>query len=60
MMKKLLLGSQQYFKTTNMAGGYICDLGSSCTLVLNRVYQVNASKVGYNTSIDYNVVAGAT
>lgn len=57
---KNVTNSQQYSKTTNMAGGYICDLGSSCTLVINRVYQVNASKLGYNTSVDYNVVAGAT
>jgi hypothetical protein len=57
---KNLTNGQEYSKTTNMAGGYICDLGSSCTLVLNRVYQVNASKVGYNTSAEYNVVAGAT
>jgi hypothetical protein len=47
--------SQQYTKTTNMAGGYICDLGTSCSLVSGRVYAVNASKVGYNTSVDYQV-----
>jgi hypothetical protein len=57
---KNITNGQQYSKTTNMAGGYICDLGSSCSLVINRLYQVNASKVGYNTSVDYNVLAGAT
>ena len=49
--------SQQYTKTTNVAGGYICDLGTSCSLVSGRVYAVNASKIGYNTSVDYQVTA---
>jgi hypothetical protein len=49
--------SQQYTQTTNMAGGYICDVGTTCSLVSGRVYAVNASKVGYNTSIDYQVTA---
>jgi hypothetical protein len=47
--------SQQYSKTTNMAGGYICDLGTTCSLVSGRVYAVNASKISYNTSVDYQV-----
>jgi hypothetical protein len=49
--------SQTYSKTTNMAGGYLCDVGTTCSLVSGRVYSVNASKVGYNTSIDYQVTA---
>jgi hypothetical protein len=51
--------TQQYFKLTNIAGGYLCDVGTSCSLVSGREYAVNASKVGYNTSIDYDVVAGS-
>lgn len=51
--------SQQYFKLTNMAGGYLCDAGTLCTLPTGRLYMVNASKVGYNTSTDYPVVAGS-
>jgi hypothetical protein len=49
--------TQQYFKLTNMAGGYLCDNGTSCALVSGRVYAANASKVGYNTSVDYPVTA---
>jgi len=49
--------SQQYFKLTNMAGGYLCDLGTFCTLPSGRLYLVNASKLGYNTSVDYPVTA---
>jgi hypothetical protein len=49
--------TQQYFKLTNIAGGYLCDVGTSCTLVSGRVYVVNASKIGYNTSVDYQVTA---
>jgi len=51
--------TQQYFKLTNMAGGYLCDVGTSCSLVSGRVYAVNASKIGYNTSVEYPVVAGS-
>jgi hypothetical protein len=49
--------TQQYFKLTNLAGGYLCDLGTLCTLPSGRVYAANASKLGYNTSIDYPVTA---
>lgn len=49
--------SQTYSKTTNVAGGYLCDLGTLCTLPSGRLYLVNASKIGYNTSVDYQVTA---
>jgi len=48
---------QSYSKTTNSVGGYVCDLTTSCSLVSGRLYLVNASKLGYNTSIDYQVTA---
>jgi hypothetical protein len=57
---KNVTNGQEYSKTTNMAGGYICDLGTTCVLPVGRLYFVNASKLGYNTSVDYPVVAGAT
>jgi hypothetical protein len=50
---------QSYSKTTNSVGGYVCDLTTSCSLVSGRLYYVNASRVGYNTSVDYPVVAGS-
>ena len=48
---------QFYYKKTNAWGGYVCDPGTSCGLVANRLYFVNASKIGYNTSINYPVIA---
>jgi hypothetical protein len=49
--------SQFYYKKSNSKGGYVCDPGTACGLVVNRLYFVNASKIGYNTSIDYPVIA---
>jgi hypothetical protein len=49
--------AESYTKTTNVAGGYICSIGDLCSLVPNQMYKINASKTGYNTSIDYNVLA---
>jgi hypothetical protein len=51
---------QFYYKKSNIYGGYICDPGTACGLVANRLYFVNASKLGYNTSANYPVIsAGA-
>jgi len=48
---------QFYYKKSNIYGGYICDPGTACGLVANRLYFVNASKQGYNTSVNYPVIA---
>jgi hypothetical protein len=52
-----ITNSQQYYKLTNVAGGYLCDAGTLCFPVADRLYLVNASKLGYNTSADYQVTA---
>lgn len=48
--------SEQYTKTTNMAGWYICDEGSSCILTSKRPYDLWGSKLGFNNSQNYTVV----
>ncbi|MDD5395516.1 MAG: carboxypeptidase-like regulatory domain-containing protein [Thiothrix sp.] len=48
--------SEEYTQTTNVAGGYICE-PAGCTLVPNQQYYVNSTKIGYNNSAEYSVVA---
>ena len=49
--------AEQNSHTTNVAGGYICEPETVCTLIPNQQYYVNATKLGYNQSVDYSVVA---
>jgi hypothetical protein len=51
-----ITNGQFYTKKTNPVGGYKCDTLTLCGIVAERLYFVNASKIGYNTSIDYPVV----
>jgi hypothetical protein len=48
---------QEYFKLTNIAGWYLCDEGSVCDLVANRLYAVQGKKLSYADSAVYQVVA---
>lgn len=47
---------EMYTKTTNMAGWYICDEGSSCILTTKRPYNVWGQKTGYSNSQNYTVI----
>ena len=52
--------SESYTETTNAAGWYLCDNGHSCSLVNTRLYAVQGSATGYNTSPVYSVVVSGS
>ena len=54
--QNLSTGSTQS-TTTNIAGYYLCDVGSACYLTHNNLYLVHGSKLGYQNSTNYRVLA---
>lgn len=45
-----------YTKTTSMTGWYSCSEAESCILASGRLYNISASKTGYNNSPHYGVL----